>query len=129
MKRTTRHTPAWIVTLFILIAAGCTGTKDIVTAELPTTTQPTHNTEAPATQASTVSGPQATIPINGMACPFCTYNIQRQIQALDGVEQVDVSLEKGEASVILSEQDAPTAQQLRGAVESAGFTPGEVQMP
>lgn len=73
--------------------------------------------------------PHAVLTIDGMACPFCTYNIQRQVEALDGVQKVDVSLARGEAYVTLSERDPATAEQLRQAVESAGFTPTKVQMP
>ena len=85
----------------------------------------------PAVTPSTIedAAPRATIRIDGMACPFCTYNIQRQVEAVEGVEHVDVSLEKGEAHVTLSEQNPPTAEQLRAAVESAGFTARQVRMP
>jgi len=72
---------------------------------------------------------QAVVRVDGMACPFCTYNIQRQLEALEGVEGVEVSLDAGEARVTLSEDEPASEAQLRRAVESAGFTPTEVTMP
>lgn len=107
-----------IVVSAILILTGCQGSPRVeqaATDAAPSATQP--------------SGPRAAVVIDGMACPFCTYNIQRQLEGVEGVERVDVSLEKGEATVTLSEQDPATAKQLREAVESAGFTPTEVRMP
>jgi len=84
---------------------------------------------APDPSAGGLAPARAVIQIDGMACPFCTYNIQRQLEALDGVERTDVSLEKGEAYVTLSPNNPATADQLRRAVESAGFTPMRVRMP
>ena len=72
---------------------------------------------------------QAVLTIDGMACPFCVYGIQRQLERVEGVERADVSLKKGEAYVTFSQQNPPTAEQLRKAVESAGFTPTKVRMP
>lgn len=90
---------------------------------------PSSDQRVEGTATTQPAEPRAVLTINGMACPFCTYNIQRQLEALDGVQQVDVSLEKGEAYVTLSKQDPATAEQLRKAVESAGFTPTKVRMP
>lgn len=126
MKTAIQLTPLMIGLLFIVAAWGCVGTP---TVEPPVVSQPPGHPEPSAAPASQEAATQATIQINGMACPFCTYNIQRQIEALEGVQRVDVSLEKGEAYVSLSKQNPPTAKQLREAVESAGFTPGQVRMP
>jgi len=83
----------------------------------------------PESSAGGTTPARAVITIDGMACPFCTYNIQRQLEALEGVVKTDVSLEKGEAYVTLSPNKPATADQLRQAVRSAGFTASEVRMP
>lgn len=123
IKRTLRLMPIVIGVLVLTAAWGC--------ASVPTPQPSAGSSDGLSTpQAmSKESEPQAVVQIKGMACPFCTYNIQRQIQALQGVQHVEVSLEKGEAYVTLSKQNPPTEDQLRAAVESAGFTPGEVRMP
>jgi len=82
----------------------------------------------PALSSAGMTPARAVVKIDGMACPFCTYNIQRQLEALDGVERTDVSLEKGEAYVTLSSSNPATEAQLRLAVESAGFTPTRVRI-
>lgn len=129
MKIAIQLTLLMIGLLFIVAAWGCVGTptvEPLVHSQPPEHPQPPEPSAAPTSQEA---APQATIQINGMACPFCTYNIQRQIEALEGVQRVDVSLEKGQAYVTLSKRNPPTAEQLREAVESAGFTPGQVRMP
>jgi Cu+-exporting ATPase len=58
-----------------------------------------------------------TIKVTGMTCPHCVKNVAKALQAEPGVEQVDVSLENGEAVVAGSaERDA-----LISAVKTAGY--------
>lgn len=106
----------FIVTAAALVLGGCQATQSSSQVD---------QLDASITPAS----PRAVVKIDGMACPFCTYNIQRQLEALDGVRQTDVSLKKGEAYVTLSSNNPATAEQLRRAVESAGFTATEVRIP
>ncbi len=62
----------------------------------------------------------ASVKIGGMTCSGCVRSVTQVLQALPGVEAVDVSLEKSEAQVRYDparvEPDA-----FRRAVESAGF--------
>jgi copper chaperone CopZ len=61
-----------------------------------------------------------TIKVTGMTCQGCVRSVTRVLQAVPGVEGVEVSLEKGEAAVRHdpSRADLP---RLRKAVEDAGF--------
>ena len=120
------HLTAPLTGMMLVVAAwGCHGMNQTPPARSPQPSPSSSAAPAPAHE----TGPRAIIQIDGMACPFCTYNIQRQLQALPGVERVDVSLDKGEAYVTLSEQDPATEAQLRDAVKSSGFTPRQVRMP
>jgi len=60
------------------------------------------------------------IKIEGMTCGSCVRNVHKVLQALDGVDEVSVSLERGEAQV-RCDASKVTAAQLREAVEDAGF--------
>lgn len=123
MKNRTDRLPLSVIGVLMVTSAWGCG------ARTPTV-EPPEQPPRPATAVSSQeTTPQAVIRIDGMACPFCTYNIQRQVEALDGVEAVDVSLDRGEAYVTLSKQNPPSAEQLREAVKSAGFTARKVQMP
>ena len=62
------------------------------------------------------------IGVDGLACPFCAYGIEKQLLRLDGVETAETDVKSGQVVVTLREGatlDEPTA---RKAVEAAGFT-------
>ncbi len=64
-----------------------------------------------------------TIKVDGMTCGGCVASVKRVVQAVAGVESVDVSLEKGEAVVSYDgAKTQPTA--FKTAIDSAGFTAG-----
>jgi len=67
--------------------------------------------------------------VKGLACPFCTYNVERQLRKVTGVKSVAVTLETGQVTVTLSKEQPPSEQQLRHAVEESGFTVDRVEMP
>ena len=108
-----RTTPTLIVIFIIAVIsiAGCSSTS------IP-------DTAIPMSQNG-----QAVITIEGMACPFCIYNVQRQLEQVEGVQHTDIDLKTGKAFVTLSKEKPPTADALRKAVKSSGFTPTKVQMP
>jgi copper chaperone len=63
---------------------------------------------------------KVTLKVGGMTCTGCVGSVTRVLQALDGVAEVDVSLEKAQAEV--SFDPARTRREdLCAAVEGAGF--------
>ena len=60
--------------------------------------------------------------IDGLACPFCTYGIEKQLTALDVVETIETSIKDG--TVIVTTRDGTTLDEAtaRQAVSDAGFT-------
>ena len=40
----------------------------------------------------------ATVSIKGMSCPHCVASTKKALEAIDGISNVDVNLEKNEAS-------------------------------
>ena len=61
-----------------------------------------------------------TIRVAGMTCQGCVKSVTRVLQAMPGVEAVEVSLEKGEAQLRFDPVRAG-APEFRKAVEDAGF--------
>jgi len=61
-----------------------------------------------------------TIKVGGMTCGGCVASVTRVVQAVVGVDSVNVSLDQGEAVVTYdSAQVAPDA--LKAAIVAAGF--------
>jgi mercuric ion binding protein len=60
--------------------------------------------------------------VDGLACPFCAYGIEKRLSALEGVERVEVDIKGGRVAVTLREGAQLTEPQARRAVAEAGFT-------
>ena len=60
------------------------------------------------------------IGIGGMSCQGCVKNITGVLQALPGVEQVNVSLEAEQATLVYDPGKA-NLPQFKAAIEDAGF--------
>lgn len=59
------------------------------------------------------------VKIDGMHCGGCVRSVEQAAQALDGVSNVAVSLEKGELKADLARPELLAA--LTGAIEDCGF--------
>ena len=61
-----------------------------------------------------------TIKVGGMTCGGCVASVQRVLKQLEGVKQVNVSLEEAQANI---EYDPARVNesQMRSAIEDAGF--------
>jgi copper chaperone len=61
-----------------------------------------------------------TIKIQGMTCSGCVQSVTRVLEALDGVNKVNVSLEDAQATVEYTPGRVNPAR-LHSAIEGAGF--------
>ncbi len=67
--------------------------------------------------------------VDGLACPFCAYGVEKKVGGLDGVEKVEIEIEDGIVAVTLAggaTLDEATAKQ---AVDEAGFTLRKFEAP
>jgi mercuric ion binding protein len=67
------------------------------------------------------------LPVNGMVCKFCVYGVKKQLKKLDGIQDVDVSLEKKRARIVMAPNQKADIDAIRDAITEAGFTPGEAK--
>ena len=61
--------------------------------------------------------------VTGMTCGGCTSNVTHALQAIAGVDDVEVSLAAGEATVQYDERRT-SPDQLKAAVKGAGYGVG-----
>jgi len=75
-----------------------------------------------ATAAALAAGPSYRLAVDGLACPFCAYGIEKKLSALAGVERLETNIEDG--SVIVTMQDGATLDEAAAqqAVKAAGFS-------
>lgn len=73
--------------------------------------------------ASNVDTKTVQIPIGGMVCGACVSNVKRALKSQNGVEEVEVSLEKRQAHVRY-EPATTNPQQLAKIIRDLGYKPG-----
>ena len=62
------------------------------------------------------------IRVDGLACPYCAYGIEKKFMQREGVKKFDMDLEKGVVKVILKDGVEMNEHQLNRLFEEAGFT-------
>lgn len=70
----------------------------------------------------------ATVTVDGMACPFCAYGVEKKLKKVDGVGSISVDLESGKALLTAAEGTSIDVSGVPGAIRKSGFTPGEIQV-
>ena len=60
--------------------------------------------------------------VDGLACPFCAYGIEKKLSAIDGVEDIKVDIKEGQVIVTMADGTGLSEQRARRAVKEAGFT-------
>jgi mercuric ion binding protein len=61
--------------------------------------------------------------VDGLACPFCAYGLEKKLEALDGLAGLDIDLDQGLVSFEVTAGEAITPGEIAGAVREAGFSP------
>ena len=81
-------------------------------------------------EAQTSSAPQlktVSIPVEGMSCVSCAARVRRTLKSIDGVQHVEVSLERREA-VVRFAADKVTSERLESAINSLGYKAGKARV-
>ena len=60
--------------------------------------------------------------VDGLACPFCAYGVEKKVGGLDGVETVTIDIDGGIVSVTMGGGATLSEAAARQAVDEAGFT-------
>jgi copper chaperone len=60
-----------------------------------------------------------TIGVEGMTCGHCVNAVQTEVGKLEGVTDVHVDLASGNVTIVADRE--PAAEELRAAVEEAGY--------
>lgn len=65
--------------------------------------------------------PQYEVGVDGLACPFCAYGIEKRLSSIDDVKDVAVDITKGVVIVTMTEGSVLSEPLAREKVEDAGF--------
>jgi mercuric ion binding protein len=67
------------------------------------------------------------IRVDGLSCPFCAYGLEKNLKKVPGVGSVDIDMQAGKATVELEPGAGVSDDELRQAVEKAGFTARDIR--
>ena len=73
-------------------------------------------------QVALAAGTEYVVRVDGLACPYCAYGVEKKLKAIDGVEKVQVDLDKGLVTVDVKDGTELTEPQMRQLFQDAGFT-------
>lgn len=65
--------------------------------------------------------------VDGLACPYCGYGVEKQFQQQQGVEGTDIDIESGVVIVHVARGTSFSDAQLREIVHDAGFELGGIK--
>lgn len=60
--------------------------------------------------------------VDGLACPFCAYGIEKKLGAIKGVQRIEVDIATGIVTVTMAEGASLDEATAKQAVKDAGFT-------
>ena len=67
--------------------------------------------------------------IDGLACPFCAYGIEKHLTALEEVESIEIDIDEGLVAVTMAEGATLDRADIDRAVMDAGFTLRKFEAP
>lgn len=66
--------------------------------------------------------------VDGLACPFCAYGLEKNLKALKGAKRLEIDINKGIVTIFPEEGELIPVYRLREAVKDSGFTPREIKL-
>ena len=69
-----------------------------------------------------------TVAVDGMACPFCAYGVEKRLKTVNGVATVAVDMKTGTAKLAAKSKVSIHYQEVPKAIKDAGFTAGAMKI-
>ena len=72
--------------------------------------------------AAFAAGTEYQLRVDGLACPYCAYGIEKKLKKTEGVEKIDIDINNGVVRVNVAEGVKLTEAQMAKLINDAGFT-------
>ena len=72
--------------------------------------------------AALAAGPQYKLKVDGLACPFCAYGIEKKLSEVKGVDNVDTDIASETVTVAMKDGQKLDRAAAEKAVKAAGFS-------
>ncbi len=60
--------------------------------------------------------------VDGLACPFCAFGVEKKLKAIKGANNIEIDLNKGLVKVDMPEGRKLTNEQMKKLFNDSGFT-------
>lgn len=80
------------------------------------------------TQTSHAQLRQLELRVDGLACPFCAYGLEKNLKALKGSAKLKIDIDKGIVTIFPKEGELIPVDRLNEAVKDSGFTPRGIKL-
>lgn len=80
-----------------------------------------------AVSAQEVSQPTYKIQVDGLACPYCAYGLEKSLTKISGVEGIETDIDTGIVTITMAAEATLHRLAATQAVEDAGFTLNDFQ--
>ncbi len=68
------------------------------------------------------------IKLDGLACAFCAYGLEKKLKGLKGVEKLEILVDEGTAKVTARKKETLSVEGIEKAVRDGGYTPREISL-
>ncbi len=72
--------------------------------------------------SSFAAGSRYLMRVDGLACPYCAYGVEKKLKKIPGLSNIKVDLKKGVVTVDASEGTTLSQAQMKKLFKDAGFT-------
>lgn len=67
--------------------------------------------------------------VDGLACPFCAYGVEKKVGGLEGVKGIEIEIDDGVVAVTMAAGARLDEATARQAIDEAGFTLRKFEAP
>lgn len=68
------------------------------------------------------------VSVDGMACPFCAYGVEKKLKKVDGVGSITIDMKKSTATLRAKNGQSINIAQIPEAVKESGFSLGKIEI-
>jgi copper chaperone CopZ len=71
---------------------------------------------------------EVTITVEGLACPFCAYGIEKKLKRVEGVRSINIEMNRGIVVLAAEKDRSVNIREVPGAVKDSGFSLGRMKV-
>ncbi len=77
---------------------------------------------------SASEGKKVIVKVDGMACPFCAFGVEKKLERLEGVQSLNIKINEGQVVLLLKKDATLDTVLVKQKITEAGFTPRKVEI-